>query len=694
MASSILLKSFIRLLSIGMFITLILASSTVLSESSEPKTHVDYNSTEPDVQILFNVLDGSLELVSSYLENSNYDDTYETGEELSEALLNDWNITIKGRLEMAEQNMTRLNTSLEDVRILKEDITSYAESSQYLRQILDPFFRIKENMTKHSQCHYSLTLTLTRLSMSYYQKEGGYTTVDQTLGALANATSGLQELKELNKNIKTNLEDLTSVTVQGDEYTLEGKEGVQRSMETFEQQTELYEDLIGFLSLRLQVDEPTLMIQTTKSSYHLREDVKGSGFFLIGGVLENALDISITLEQGTDVLVETDNKGFFTFEFPQTILSLGTSVINASTEYKGIEYSAETISIEITKIPVKIKLEKYPLDISPMEELNIQGTLSDGMNSPIQLQGVLLRTHFTQTSGRTGADGSFSLSLRLHGMGLGPQIFEIVYPGSELNQPAVIRAAFNINYPTEITLHNNGYDFFTESSIPIEGTFTDSDGSSLDGELDVLIDGVPSTKIQAEEGRFSGAIRITDPGEHRITVTYSSQNPSLRNSTSDPWDVDVAKQEASLPYLQYALIVVPLILVIIAASILLFARWKRPKRIEQRPKRSEPSPSLELIGEALGSVEFFEPSHLTTNQEAVVRLYGKFLTELVPGLGIEPTTLTPNEICYVAVKEGIPKEDMITITRTFNRVFYRSSEPSLDQVEEMGDALQRIGDAL
>jgi hypothetical protein len=459
----------------------------------------------------------------------------------------------------------------------------------------------------------------------------------------------------------------------------------------------------------LVLDKPVLILDLEKGSYYLKEEMVGSGYFLTGGPQETSLMIDIYLEDGLLISTNTDNRGYFTFNVEVPLDSkLGPVNVSATVEFLEEQFVSTPILVLIERIPVKLQLFLNAQDLSPGDTLEIEGKVWDHYGDPLGSGPIDLDVAGSKMSLTSSREGTFFQDVDTVGMDYGDNHVRVVYPGNAYFQSAEASAIFRINIETFIQITVESAKVEVGEGLEVLGTFTTAEGEWPDGrELLIITDGGVRGTVTTVDGDIETEVSFRTEGMHTIVLAYVSQDPRLRNSTSNELfiEVNVPIEEGNpvidyLPYL--AGIIVAIVMLVVVAIFLLRHRGKRSrpgrktgkgdkKASPVKTKKAEPPrPSESLVGSALEKVEMLDIRFMSTQQESVVVNYRLFLGHVIRRTGRDISSMTPNEIKRLAVDAGMPTRGVNDITNIFSKAFYSKTEVTTRDMKRMAGSVEDV----
>jgi hypothetical protein len=676
-------------------------------------SHTNYDDAQVNLLVFCNLLNTSVQQVNGYLSNSNLQldsDGEVDDEEMRASFITNREEIINLPIERAYWNHTQLNRTLSDAKRTKDEILDLAESGQYLEDIITPYFHLKENLSLHCELHEHLLEDLSNLVGIYFDSDQiTDTQMAESIGNITHAAMDLEELRTFHQALETNIQALESVTVEGEDLDLCGVEDIETNLDELEALYDYYEDLIDFFSYRLVLEEPMLILELEKDRYYLKEEMKGSGYFLTGGPLESSQVINILMEDRPLYSTNTDTRGYFTFSFDVPLdACLGIVNISANVSFESQLFQSKPLVVLIEKIPLRLEMILSGQDLSQDEVLEISVEVRDHYYDSISSGLVHINVSSEESvSLTTSRDGMFVHKVDLDGYNYGYYSVEARFPETAQYQATEVLDFFRVNIETIIEIEAESTEVKVGEELDFIGIFRTGEGEDLDGyELVLYKDGSAQNVITTQDGQFQTSVTFQQAGTYRLQVTFVSQDPRLRNSTSEELLITVeAPIEDEGPFLSLwiwlVILAIIIIVVLIAVVMTVFRRGKKrevSKPPPTRPEDKEPSkkekeiprPSEHLVQTALDRVEMLDIEFMSSEQESVVVHYRIFLEHVVRSTGLDISSMTPNEIRNAAIGSGMSSVPVRTVTNIFNKAFYAETKVTTRDMESMAEGIERI----
>ena len=275
-------------------------------------------------------------------------------------------------------------------------------------------------------------------------------------------------------------------------------------------------------------------------------------FWVNGSVSSDAWDKGfIRVEMGGRNLIEqTPAADTWSLEInaPDDIPA-GVYTVTVSFISQNPSYPDERISLEITLIGTSTLTLDDVIGVRN-EELTLNGRLVDHLGSPIDGGAVTLEwrgDHLVDLV--SGADGRFEHTFVVPiGEALGVLDIGALFGGDAFHTASAVNATVELSQQPLLTIDSvSPRSVFVTGTLDIEGTFTTDNGSAMDDNLWLAINGNPMGSFRASAGAFSFSYTIPDDsrwevGQYDLEVAYKGNASRWALEVKDETTFDLMKE--------------------------------------------------------------------------------------------------------------------------------------------------------
>ncbi len=601
-------------------------------------------------------------------------------------------------LKYIDTNLSGMESFLSSATDLGLSIPDEAGSGDYLRDFIEQVTGLWENASVLEQAHKD---TLGDLALKYgliIQENTSFDPMEYMSDArrgLVQADGALRNLRELTPEVNDDEGVLGSINVTFDR--------VDRALDHYWDILLHLEDLMG-------MNDTILHLELNRTSVYIEDSVEGWGYAYFRGTYRTGYWYEVHIGELAPVR-RYNPKGiiYFEIDLPASV-GAGPIDVNVTFEIDGVDYTTSNLTLNVLKLPVRLKMEEHPHDLSPDELMivvasvhDIRGRTVHGLDaySNVDRGGV--------GSSSSSINGLVSVSVQ-GGSEWGWHVFNVTTPETERYQPGIMESGFNLNRPTslgialKVTVIETGEDI--EATVDLDGPA----GVSLAGLwVWITVDEELWVKVQVnEQGEGEVMVEGLHPGTYSIGASFISSDPSLRNSTSEETQVLVkatkSDDSGTLPTLDdlvtpdpdniasmwWVFLILAIILVMIALIIVLRRRAARqPTEVEDEEEVEEGVEVEEVEKEAKVEIPKFDLG--TDPALSMTAAYLELLYVIFEAKGPRwLETATPREINDRLVKLGYPEDACESVTSSIEALLYSGTPADKAEAKRFISSARKI----
>ena len=697
--------------SLSALILLIVVASTLPLSAGEEIPHENYEYVSPDIQIIIELLNTSinyteLSLIALYHE------------EIREA---DENLTIvRGLLGPAEQLI--LAGSEE------------SESFKNLTILLPPFTALSAEEGRFVNMEASLIAgrDVIRSFASYVNL-----TQEQALQAIAAISSMRSLIVQMNHSIDVMIGHAVDIT------DLEVEERQPFRDNDLVELLERLRELLYLIEIELGefLETPTgsnpwesvlpfISLYVVDQNLYLGERLEGGGYLFYNSTFRPSNSVNISLDGESFLTVTTQSQGMFTFTYdiPRDESWLGSHQLVANASYTFGTLVSETVSITVSLIPTRLTIAVSKTLLAPSEIINVNVTLKDVYGIPLQTTPVNLTVSDSMTSLTTDELGRAEWSTTAGNIGFGTQSIYGRYDGGvpyAASQSPTVLVTVNIETSLDLTLVSETLVHGDYIAISGYGILVANGSEPIrDQTITISIDGRFAQDVTTNaEGEFAFSIDNTDltVGHHAVTAELRYKDVAWRYSSDTESFSIVAMKPFKYPFWPYipgwqdlgpsrgypdmffgpSGYIMWLFLILVLAAIVKSLQVRRAIALRRMakerlasmsesfevPTAASPPAAAPTFGSAasMGSEAPEEPNAL------VIWYYNRLMRFLVGKvrIGIIPT-MTHREIATMLWKVGYPFKAVDRITMLFEKAMYSGTKTTEPETESMRDLVENV----
>lgn len=666
----------------------ILVLPGALGYAAGQESHLNFDEAEEDVNALYITLGRTKHLLEKSLNRSL--DVNLTVDHDDYIVRHD-----QGALgEAYNHSMDALDTIGYSEDIL-EDIEGEVSSYEYLEALFKPYSRTAHNVSYICETHKEFITDL-KTSIDIYK--------DWVMEDGVDLLEGLEHLNMASYNIRQVMEYIESSRdlIQGiQDERLDNQE----LLELLDQIQEIffdYENLIEEL-LYLYRSVHIYMGLIVPSTAHPGEEITVSGSYVKKGEYVGGAEVDLYVDNESIRSSTTDEDGFFEFQYsiPWDV-DIGVLNISVSTE-QNVRYA----DIEIEKYPSWIELSA-DRDEYYQENIKLSGTLQTDAKVP--LDSIYLNSSFDREV-PVSTDGDFEIVYDADLFPWGTSSVMVDYGGNDTIMGSSASVYFDVNIPTNLTLHIQGEDHDEGiEEFHLQGFLKNaSSQQGLHGlNVSLLVDSGPLYGYRtSENGEYGGVLDIEEvapeDGMYRLKTVFNGTE-MYRSSSSEPIyiyrrgdeigigeDPDELRdendtEEGTFPWYPpeeieefgWFVIIVALLFLV---YLYFFHRKDTSSSDEKEDIESEPSIVIPKKG--------YEEIKASSEKD-IPSIYKRFIEGLVSRTKISVTKGTTHRDIERELLHKYEVDEIKTLTSIFEKVFFADNDLSSNDLQRFNKCLKRV----